>query len=61
MNKRRNVMDMLIIGIIGIAALIIGVMHFMSNKNPTSKKKSRRKKSDPWDDDPFFGTPLQKF
>ena len=54
-------MDMLIIGIIGIAALIIGVMHFMSNKKPTSKKKSRRRKSDPWDDDIFFGTPLQKF
>ena len=47
----------IIIGAIG------GVLkHFLdpdSEKKPWKSKKSR--KPTPWDKDPFFGTPLQKF
>lgn len=50
--------------VIGIIIGAIGgvLKHFLdpdSEKKPWKSKKSR--KPTPWDKDPFFGTPLQKF
>lgn len=52
---------MLILGIIGILFVLIGVMALMSDEKPKPKAKSKKKrKRTVWDDDPFYGTPLQK-
>ena len=52
---------MLILGIIGILFVIIVLMVMMSNEEPKPKPKNKKKrKRTVWDDDPFYGTPLQK-
>ena len=40
-----------------LIGLVVGLMD--SGKPKPKKKKKSRKRSE-WDDDPFFGTPLQK-
>ena len=59
-KKRRKEFDMVFLGIIGITLIIIGVMALMSNEKP-KPRKPKKKVHSPWDKDPFFGTPLEKF
>lgn len=46
-----------------VIGLIGGLLkHYLDPWSTEEKKKSpKKKKKSPWDDDPFFGTPLQKF
>ena len=50
---------LIIIGMIAIVAAILDHASGMDRK-PTPKKKKKSRKRSEWDDDPFFGTPLQK-
>lgn len=50
---------MIFLGMIGITLVFIGVTALMSDEKPKPKAKKPRRRS-VWDDDPFFGTPLQK-
>ena len=50
---------LIIIGMIAIVAAILDHATGMDRKPKPKKKKKSRKRSE-WDDDPFFGTPLQK-
>lgn len=43
-----------------IAFVIIGVMAMMSDEEPIPKNENKPRRRSVWDDDPFFGTPLQK-
>lgn len=51
---------MFILGTIGIIAIITGVMLLMRNEKPIPKNENKPRRRSVWDDDPFFGTPLQK-
>ena len=51
---------MFFIGTIIISIVAIGAVALMSDEKPTPKKKKKSRKRSKWDDDPFFGTPLQK-
>ena len=59
-KKRRKELDMttLMMILLGVAVgVVVGLMDPGKPKMKNKKKSSRRSV---WDDDPFFGTPLQK-
>ena len=52
-------MLLIIIGMIATAAAILDHASGM-NRKPKVKNKNKSHRRSVWDDDPFFGTPLQK-
>ena len=59
-NKRRKEMDMTTIMIL-LGVFMVGVgIGLMDKGKQKMKKKNKSRKRSVFDDDPFFGTPLQK-
>lgn len=47
--------------IIGTLAVILGIGMMSDDKPKSWKSKNKDRRLSPWDKDPFYGTPLQKF
>lgn len=43
-----------------MVGLGIGLMNPTLKDNPRKSKKRKNRRNSPWDDDPMYGTPLQK-
>ena len=60
MKKKKKGVDMKTLLLIFGGCLIGLVVGLMDPGKPKPKKKKKSRKRSEWDDDPFFGTPLQK-